>query len=84
MNDVLLRMNVAAINVREGFVIANAVGNPAGDGPGSHHCVKRMLVVQSGADRGGNHIKQATHDGRTRRKTGQGGCLSGDFPANFC
>jgi hypothetical protein len=38
----------------------------------------------TGADRGGNHIKQTAHDGSSRRQTGNGGCLSGDFPADFC
>ncbi len=84
MNDVLLRMNVAAIDVGERLAVAKRTGDPAGDGPSAHHGIQRMFVVQTGADRGGNHIKQSTNDGRARRETGQGGCLSGDFPANFC
>ena len=84
MNDELLRMDIAAIDVGERLVVADAVGNPTGHGPGPHYGIQRIFVMQPGADRGGNHIKQSTNDGSTRRETGQCGCLSGDFPANFC
>ena len=84
MNDVLLRVDVTAIHIGERLVIAKCIGDPAGDGPGTHDGIQRVFVVQSGADRGGNHIKQSTNDGRARRETGKRGCLRGDFPANFC
>ena len=67
-----------------GLVVAQAVSDPAGDGPGTHHRVEGAFIFDTGAECGGNHIKQSADDGGTRRQTGDGGCLSGDFPAYFC
>lgn len=45
-----------------------------------HHRIEGKFVFDPGAECGGNHIKQAANNGRTRFQTGQGGCLSGDLP----
>ncbi|MPN03398.1 hypothetical protein SDC9_150628 [bioreactor metagenome] len=84
MNDVLPVVDIAPINIGMGLVVAQTVSDPAGDGPGTHHRVEGVFIFDTGAECGGNHIKQSADDGRARRQTGYGGCLSGDFPAYFC
>ena len=59
------------------------MGYAAGHRPGPHHRIEGKFVFDPGAECGGNHIKQAANNGRTRFQTGQGGCLSGDLPADF-
>ena len=59
------------------------MGYAAGHRPGPHHRIEGEFVFESGAECGGNHIKQAADNGGTRFQTGQYGCLSGDFPADF-
>lgn len=83
MNDILPVIDVAAIDVRVGLMVAQAVSDAAGDGPGAHHRIEGRFILNTGAKGGGNHIKQAADDGGTRRQTGDGGCLSGDLPAYF-
>lgn len=58
-----LRVHIAAIHIGKEFVITNAAGDPAGHATSSHHRVKRVVIMESGADRGGNHIKQPANDG---------------------
>ena len=84
MNNVLPVVDVAAVDVRVRFMVAQATGDPAGDGPGAHHRVERVFIFDTGAECGGDHIKQTADDGGSRRQTGDGGCLSGDLPAFFC
>lgn len=63
MNDVLPVVNVTAVDVRVRFMVAQAMGDPAGDGPGADHRVERELIFNTGAECGGDHIKQAADDG---------------------
>ena len=54
-------------------MVAQTVSDPAGDGPGTHHRVEGVFIFDTGAECGGNHIKQSADDGRARRQTGYGG-----------
>lgn len=83
MNDVLPVVDVAAIDIRVRFVVAQPLGDPAGHRPGAHHRVEGEFIFNTGAERGGNHVKQTADDGRARLQTGDGGCLSSDLPAYF-
>ncbi|MNT26600.1 hypothetical protein D3C72_1621870 [compost metagenome] len=83
MHDVFAGFGMTAINKGMIEPFGNAVGDAAGDRPGTHHRIESGFVLQPGAQCGGHHVKQPANHRRSRQQPGRGGSSSVDAPGDF-